>query len=608
MSVSITPREPFDSGAAAPPPGFPPPRQFDAAALAALEFQAGPPSGDATRHLCAAAYLDREFRETAIAELVENQHRFPAACPGVDCARVLDACLRARRTGVIAGSLVVAVTLPGLLVVPVNVISALWIVVTVRLFTWSLGPILRRGGSGGALPWREIAKRLLIGAAASFALLATVAGLIALLVVETAVSVFTGFGGAGSTAPGGSGIDEVPTLGVFAVWVGIQTWHRYELHKQLAALHDQPAREPGAPFPALSDVFARLRARPGEAETLYSDFSPFVGAGVRLDGQSWSFPIELRPKTRPDGSREPVTQPLDLPAVHRAIAQDVIRLAQSNIHSGNLYFGDVLRQLAVRNRVFRSGRRRDAPDAWYGRLSAPAARDGRLNLLPQWADLLDLGSHERIRHYLEVRTEIWEHQVVATLFVRAYVQGGLLQVEGIAFVLPPIDKAYWAVDDVLPPDPLRDGWSALWQALRWFAYDATTAFREPCAAIRSAVRTTTRQNWYQRMLALGRPVDHGPRVSLRELGADTEFQQLFQQLDVQRFFTGVRERTFSSVVAQLKQAGYDTAEFEQAAQFVNNGTMNVNAGSGIQNVNSPNWGNQSAGRRNTTAQTQTQAG
>jgi len=67
----------------------------------------------------------------------------------------------------------------------------------------------------------------------------------------------------------------------------------------------------------------------------------------------------------------------------------------------------------------------------------------------------------RLRRYLEARAELWEGQIVASVFLRAYIQGGLLQVEGVPFLLPPIAERYRAVDGILPPDPLVDGAAAL---------------------------------------------------------------------------------------------------------------------------------------------------
>src|ERR1700761_5965882 len=98
-----------------PDPGAQPDAELDARLDAALdggfEAQAGHRGGDATRHLRAAAHLDRWFRGAAIAELVENRYKIPAPSPGVDSALVLEECLTARRWEVTAASFDLAIGL-----------------------------------------------------------------------------------------------------------------------------------------------------------------------------------------------------------------------------------------------------------------------------------------------------------------------------------------------------------------------------------------------------------------------------------------------------------------------------------------------------------------
>ena len=97
-----------------------------------IEFHAGPPGGDATRHLSAAAYLDRDFRTKVIAELVENRYRVPAPTPGIEADRVLDHCLRARRAAVVTGSATIAIGLLGLMISPFAVLIVLVMAVLLR--------------------------------------------------------------------------------------------------------------------------------------------------------------------------------------------------------------------------------------------------------------------------------------------------------------------------------------------------------------------------------------------------------------------------------------------------------------------------------------------
>jgi hypothetical protein len=79
----------------------------------------------ATRHLCAAAYLDEDFRDTALREVYQQPHRAVAPSYGFTLGPVLGHCLRARTVALIRDGLVVAIlsaavigrTLPVLLLV-----------------------------------------------------------------------------------------------------------------------------------------------------------------------------------------------------------------------------------------------------------------------------------------------------------------------------------------------------------------------------------------------------------------------------------------------------------------------------------------------------------
>lgn len=574
----------------------------------ALEFHAGPAGGDATRHLCAAAHLDRSYRNAAIAELVENEYRVPAASPGVDLARVLDECLTVRRDAAIAGVAVILIVLLGFLIAPQELLIALVVGVFIGVLLWL-------AARGAAL----LAAKSAENRSASRAVVAGVLGVIVLgigLAVLGSVFKLIGsqspfqsspsFGnsfdgyyptpssGSGSASTGHTLVVIFGSLFFLLALTSVGTYMRYRQMQRFAALHQNRAEaESGAAFPSCASVFDRLRNRPAEAETLYSDFSPFTGAGVRFEDEGWSFPIELR-ANHELRSRGAAPRPLDVPAIHRAMAAGLAGLG-----AGELYPGDMLHRLEVRDRAFRSAVRRDPPEEWYGRLSVQDEDGGALTLDRQWANLLDLGSHERIRHYLEVRTRLWQDQLITTVFVRAYVQGGLLQVEGLAFVLPPIAERYRVVDEALPPQPWPDALGVLRQALMYFGRDVLTSVVEPWGVLRSAQRRRSRQKWYSRMRASNRPVDYAPKLSLRQLGEERRYQQLFQEMDVKRFFTAVRERAFSAVVRELDRAGYDTSEFERVSQIINN---NLNLGGGVQNVNSSVRGNQVGGHNTNVSQ------
>ncbi|WP_405581605.1 hypothetical protein [Streptomyces sp. NBC_01190] len=561
-----------------------------------LDYHAGPPSGDATRHLCAAAHLDRRFRTRAIEELIENKHRVPAATPGVDMARVLAECLLARREAVVAGTLVLVVAIGGLLAASASTGVAIAFVLVTRLIVWVVKLVFAAGRTRGrtaATGRGRNTRSLVVMAVALFALWFVGGILVVPFFLLRGLGGSSGDGGFFSSGSGsgydgsavggsgGGGPHWWAVLLIILLWVAIGAVARYRRHGDLAALHTGRSAE--GHFPHFKTVFDGLRNRWAEAETLYSDFEPFVGAGLAIEDKAWSFPIELTPDAKHrDAGAEP--QQLFLPAVHRALGQGLAELA-----GGSLYPGDPLRRLIVRDRVFRTGTRKEDPSRWYGALSVPTPGTGVMAIQPSIADLLDYGSHERVRHYLEARAELWEGQIVAAVFLRAYIQGGLLQVEGVPFLLPPIAERYRVVDGVLPPERVPDGAAAVGRSLRAFAFDAVTSVIEPALALRSVIRAGRRAHWYQRMIVAGRPVDHGPRLSLRELGSEPVYQQLFQEVDVHRFFVSVRQRASSAVLGELRRAGYATSEFERMAQTVNsqvnlfgaNATVGIG---GIQNV------------------------
>ncbi|MEV6303564.1 hypothetical protein AB0M02_29430 [Actinoplanes sp. NPDC051861] len=78
----------------------------------------------ATRHLCAGAYLDEDFRDTALREVYHRPGRAVALSHGFSLTPVLAHCLRARDASLIRDVAVTALVLGTLLVAPVAVLYA----------------------------------------------------------------------------------------------------------------------------------------------------------------------------------------------------------------------------------------------------------------------------------------------------------------------------------------------------------------------------------------------------------------------------------------------------------------------------------------------------
>lgn len=533
-----------------------------------FEDQAGYRGGDATRHLRAAAHLDRWFRGAAIAELVENRHKIPAPSPGVDSGLVLEECLTARRWAVTAASFDLAVGLIALILSRWAVLTALVVVVVLALVVLCVRGIassFRSNSDSAEASLKRSALSLVFGAGAI------------LLVMFLIVPHIGGGAGAAGLVTG--------TLVIIALWGTIGAAHLYQRQRRLGALlllPPGPERVPGSAFPQLADVFRRLHARESEAETVYGGFNAFVGSGLEEREERWSFAVELRPCTQ-YAAEHRAPEPLETPDLHDLIHQGLAALGE-----GGLYPGDLLHRISVRDRLFRSGLHERAPEHWYGSFSALDAASRRNALTRHAVDLLDLGSHERLRHYLEARVELWEQQVVASVFLRIHVQGRLLQMEGMPFVLAPVKAAYRSVDQVAPLAPGADAVSAVCAALVGMPGALLAALADPLAAAVSGYRSWSRRRWYARMLGAGLPIDYGSHVSLRELGAESRYQQRFQQIDAYRFFVSVRKRVATVVLEALREHGFDTSEFEQFVQ-------SININNGIQNYDSSVNAPQAAG-------------
>nr|BEK70271.1 hypothetical protein KPHV_74980 [Kitasatospora purpeofusca] len=428
-----------------------------------LHHQAGTVPGDATRYLCAAAWLDRRFRAALIEELVEQSFRIPAPSPGTDLVRVLHEALTARRWEARTGLfclLVVVLAFPVL-----GVGAGLAALVLLLLLT------LAGGGLGsGRMDHRlglEI-ERLMItprspratgwrGAVAGVGrLLATLA-----LVAAAATYLYGPLQDSGLNrifvpdlfGPTGAGL----LVELALIWLAAARL-RYRLRRRLSALvgmDPTPVPPPSPRGSRTARVYERLGEQQAGPELLYQRQAPLVGLGAA--GRIWRMTFELRPSAE-RAARGRAPDPIDTTTLYRSVAARVRALAQDP-----RYPEDSLRGLSVTDRVFRPSLRDDAPDSWLGAMSGRAGE--QVLLEPAWADLLSRSGHERLRHYLAIRVGSWQEEVVVTVLVRASTRGGLLYLEWLPYVLGPVAQEYHVVDLL----GHRSGFLHAMNALGWSA-------------------------------------------------------------------------------------------------------------------------------------------
>ncbi|MFF1379305.1 hypothetical protein [Streptomyces sp. NPDC058308] len=502
---------------------------------------------EATRLLCAGAYVHGMFRRKVIEELIEHEERSVAPSLGIDVVPVLAHALRARRLEAQAAAQVLFIWVLFIVVelnadVPSLLVPWFVLYAVIVLLVWSarltLGArslsvytmdraTLRRASSGRLTVLAPIGPRLFVlaywGTALSLAFFDS-ATLLALL---------------------------FPALLVLPVWL-----HRWRvediMRRELSS--DAFSRVPRA-LPQSTLRLRRITAAIDREQyaplTFYDPYRPFVGAGRPYE--PWSFALELRRRVAHDGSR---------PAADRLLARTVLdlivprleRLCASAAATGR----DRLRELEIDEFVYLP----------VGPARAQVSYDAR-SVHGHLAEAVDEGGEAR-RHFLRIRIGAWDEQVVVSILVRVHTQGEMLVLEVIPHILMPLSDTFRIVDVVAArehPDLGRDAVRALFAAPSASVAAGASAIRTVIALFRVWLADPRRA------------VPDGPETSVREQGS-AEQVSLMQEMDISRYVKTVQDRIISGVREALRTQGYETGEFEQQIVNVSSGGVFVGAMSG----------------------------
>ncbi|WP_314611994.1 hypothetical protein [Streptomyces stackebrandtii] len=565
MAQSFVPQQPGRPPSS--PPGAPP----------AVDPRRLPSASESTRLLCAGTYLDDGFRDAVIDQLYVHEERFAAPSLGFDASRVLAHALRARRIELAWAA--------GIL--------ALWIIaipLTKGLITLLIVPFLVLGLA-----------RWVRGRSAAAPLYRTVPAFVLrwygrIMFVQSALLLlFLAFG---DDEAGWEFLGDVSETGEFLgfalslaaeemwgispleVWITIAVpllvaWAvatqqgqfaralTQELSKErFPDLRSDPAEQAeGARSRRLRD---RIRVEQHARLVMYGSDDPFCGAGAPYE--PWSLSIELRPRKNLDGK---APEPLDNSAIMRHVVPLVEALRVPSPHGSpqiQAAVRDRLRELEIDEVVFLP------VDGLPARTAAPYTPEG-FELHRSGA--IEEGGETR-RHFLRVRVGGWGEEIVATVFVRVHTQGGMLMLEVAPHVLRPVKRLYREADRI----------AHRYRHNHHFGKAVWALGRTPRSA-GQAVATLWRalgHGW--RLLTGGHAnaLPEGPWLSVREYGSDDE-ASLFQEMDVSRYLKSIQDRVANGVTVALREAGYETAEFEQkiihvaeGGTFIENTKGNVTLG------------------------------
>jgi hypothetical protein len=533
---------------------------------------AGSAKNDATAHLCAAAYIDRTFRDQVIDEVYRRHDRAIAPNPGTDAAPILRHVLRARaldtlQQAILSVLLLLAVCAPvvdrgGLLVA-----LAVWALIGLPVLAIDRGfappPERPEEAPSGA---RLLGRAVLITVAAVGGLLLVVTalrylgldyqaeqfieGLFGQSEYEECVDYYDDYYGDGYGASycGAEPPPTGPGAGSVVVWLlvfaAVTTVIGVVRRRSLVSIPTEP--EPPAPATARAGFIAMAQRAP--VVNYNAGRPPFVGSGDGI--ATWQFALTLEPADR--GSGEPMT--IDPKGLNDFIAERIRLLGSDSPRSSRLP------NLVLDDHVYVSGRDADRPVYYPNEL--PQVGYPQFQTIEQ----VQRDPTTPVRHYLRCEVDAWGGELVTTVFFHCALQGETLYVEFSSCVLPPTRERY----HVFGRGSVAPGVGVFLGFLRGLALMPLLLVRSPFDLAAAVGRGFGRRSgrW-------GEPEDHGARVSIRELGTDLKEQNYFQFRDAVKYLEIMERQILDALVRYLHEHNVHTGELEERANvIVNNGVVN----------------------------------
>jgi hypothetical protein len=543
------------------------------------------PLSNATRYLCAAAYLDRGFANDVIGHLVATR-RSVAPSLGFDAGPVIRHCLRARKHLLIRAILMVVLVLLGLIVFPLSTINFL-------LVTILFGVLVPN------LHWkqRSLAGRLVYSViiVAWLGLIGSFAFLIAIGTLATA------FLATGSVF---AAVRQEFEVGVTFVILFALTWAIQFVFTRVTFRTLTEQLQLGAPPPRPTSSAAETRISVVEGAqwgniTLYATEDPFIGAGVpiALDGEvkeHWSIAVKLEPasarrhplQARPGAESYVPIDPVDL--------HQKIRDRLGGLNDPGLPPNERIAALTVTDRLVGGGRLR-----WSSPLVDTSMMTAYSHASGEAIEAIIRHPQSGLRYYQQISVsdegppvmshgqqvlESVDQGVAVSAFVYAAVEGRMFYLQFVLTALPPIHPDYRVID--------------LWPSMSsgkflgmTLYYSLKTLFKVIAyapAEIGKSLLVGLRE-WRLEREALSTngssAGDFGSLMSIRERGTDRKLGSYIRELDVEKYNKIFQRLLLETVQDYLAEKGVDVSAFEGSANSVINGdviTVGSVSGSGIQ--------------------------
>jgi hypothetical protein len=530
------------------------------------------PMSNATRYLCAAAYLDSSFSNGVIRELL-GSHRAVVPSRGIDLIPIIRHCLKARKMQLVRDILVSLLLVLGLVVARVPLVL---ILVVTFLLSFLPGPHWERRSVGGT----------------AIATLGVVIGaVIAVIVLFYYLASKFGSGGLPGPSFPAAGTVIIGLLYACAVAATL-LYYCYVRNRTLGEW-----LSPGAQPPPFERSTARVETRLAEINaaqhgnlTLYSGEDPFLGTGdtpfkwrkaderVGANERAWSICIELNREGAPRNLLDP--EPRGRARIDPVELHGVLRKRLFELNDPALPPNERIGALTVDDHVAGEGRFR-----WDSPLVDAKKLIPYSQVRPEAVAALIRNPQARLRYYQRVsisdegQTVLAEDQpvigsvdqeVIVSAFIYVAVEGHMFYLQFVPTSLAPIGDYYHMIDHL----PNISSGKFL---LKVVLDTSRTAFRDMIGAPFGVYRTL-RLMWKEHKSfneELTHPrdfvyADIGAKMSIRQFGARLWPRTYIQQLDVAKYTQIVERLVLDTVLDFLVAKGVDTTAYRAVAQAIYN--------------------------------------
>jgi hypothetical protein len=560
---------------------------------------------DATRYLCAAAYLSPQFANRVVDHLVAS-HRAVAPSRGIDVEPIVRHCLKARRLQLTRDIVITLLLAAGLILVTLPLIAIL-------VVTFFLG--FFRGANWGRLS----VERSRVAGMAVVAVVGVIAAVVILSFLINTLAPPNPYGPGASRPP--LSLFPLPwlvILGLIYLALVGGTLLRYTYVRDLTLVKWLSPGETAPPFERQPErVESRIdevsRAQHGNL-TLYDHEDPFIGTGItpfnvrRDDERVWSIAIELNRKgakrQAPGAARGDEVQ-VDPVELHQVLRRRLLQLNDPSLPPNQR-----VRALSVDDQVVGEGRFRwDSPLIDPVRLIpySRASRDAIEALIHNPA--AGLRYYQRVSISDEGQTVLAgprpvigsvDQEVIISAFVYVAVEGHMFYLQFVPASLAPVAEQYHVIDRL--PKPSSGKFT-----LKVIVDTTSTALRTMLGAPGGAWRTWrlmrkehkqfTREITFARDFAFA---DVGARLSVREFGSALWPRTFIQRLDASKYTQIIERLVIETVLDYLELKDVDTTSYRARAEAIYNsaivvagnitGNAAINTGGGTISQVSPHGG------------------